>query len=219
MFEAAILIVTPELAQSEFDALLPLVSPKKQERLKSFKFFRDARNCLLGDLLARVEINRVAGLDAWKLEFTTNAYGKPLLVGRPRIHFNISHAGDYIACAVANEPVGIDVEVIKDTDLKIAERFFAVDEMTYVTDGDSTRRFYEIWTKKESHIKWEGKGLHKSLPSFSVFESSVQELPCIYHEIFVDDEAICHVCSTKSTPPSVRTIAAFELMQSINMRC
>ena len=52
MFEVTILTVTPELTHGEFDVLLPLVSQEKQVRIKKFHFFQDARNCLLGDVLA-----------------------------------------------------------------------------------------------------------------------------------------------------------------------
>lgn len=55
-------------------------------------------------------------------------YGKPFLLNSPHIHYNVSHTGDYVFCALADEPVRIDVELIKSVDLKIAKRFFAVDE-------------------------------------------------------------------------------------------
>jgi 4'-phosphopantetheinyl transferase len=113
MFEAVILTVTLELTQNEIDALLPLVSPEKQERIKQFHFFRDARNCLLGDILARAEICRFTDLSMNQIEFAVNEYGKPFVVGKPRIQFNISHTGHYIACVIADEPVGIDIELIK----------------------------------------------------------------------------------------------------------
>ena len=113
MFEAVILTVIPELTQNEFDALLCLVSSEKQERIEQFHFFRDARNCLLGDILARYEICRSTGLSMKQLEFSANTYGKPYLIGSPHIQFNISHTGSYVACALADEPVGIDIEFIK----------------------------------------------------------------------------------------------------------
>lgn len=214
MFEIAILTVTSELSQNEFDTLLHLVSPEKQERIKQFSFFRDARNCFLGDVLVRVEICRSTGFGMKQLEFTTNEYGKPFLIGRPCIQFNISHAGRYIACAVADEPVGIDIEIMKPLELRIAERFFASDETEYIMVDNHIYRFYEVWTKKESRIKWEGKGLHKSLPSFSVFESNEQDR-LIYHEIFQNDEAICYVRSTKQILPSIKVMDTVTFIQSI----
>lgn len=164
MFEVVILTVIPELTQKDFDALLPIVSPDKQERIKQFHFFRDARNCLLGEILARVEICHFTDLSMKQIDFSVNKYGKPFVIGKPSIQFNISHAGHYIACAISDEPVGVDIELIKTADMQIAKRFFTADETSYIMDGQQNTRFYEVWTKKESRIKWEGKGLHKPYP-------------------------------------------------------
>jgi 4'-phosphopantetheinyl transferase len=212
MFETVILNIIPELLQDEFETLLNFVSSEKRERIKQFHFFRDARNCLLGDILTRVEISRSSGLRIEQLRFTTNVYGKPLLIDIPYIHFNISHAGHYIACAITDEPVGIDIELIKPIEQKIVERFFTPDEAVYINGHE--HRFYEVWTKKESRIKWEGKGLQRSLPSFSVFDQSERK-KLMYHEVFHNDEAICHVCSTKQRPPTIRKMETIEFIQSI----
>ena len=214
MFEAVILTVTPELTKKEFDALFPLVTPDKQERIQKFHFFRDARNCLLGDILARVETCRFTDLSMKQIEFAVNEYEKPFVVGKPRIQFNISHAGHYIACIIADEPVGIDIELITHVDMNLAERFFTPDETAYIVNEQQANRFYEVWTKKESRIKLEGKGLNKPLSSFSIFESSNQER-LVYHKIFQNDEAVCHVCSTKQESPSVRIINIATFMQYI----
>lgn len=125
------------------------------------------------------------------------------MIGDLNIHFNISHTGGYVACAVADEPVGIDIELIKPIEHKIAEQFYTPDEAEYLMTGDIECRFHEVWTKKESRIKWEGKGLHKSLTSFSVVDSNEQE-QVIYHHIFQNDESVYYVCSTKKVSPSVQ---------------
>ncbi|MDR0491893.1 MAG: 4'-phosphopantetheinyl transferase superfamily protein [Oscillospiraceae bacterium] len=200
MLKVTILTVAPELTQTEFDTLLPLVSKEKQERLKRFRFFRDAQNSLLGDVLARIEICRVTGLNNNELVFSANEYGKPFLTNNTRLHFNISHTENYVACAIGHEPVGIDIERIKRADVKIAERFFAPDETAYIME--SSCRFFEVWTKKESRIKWEGKGLSKPLPSFSVFDSAELE-KLNYYEVFRSDDVICHVCSSVKEQPNV----------------
>jgi len=213
MFDVVILTVTPDLTQNEFDTLLPLVSPEKRARIKKLRFFRDALNCLLGDVLARIEICRAANLNNSQLTFSTNAYGKPFLANNPGIHFNVSHTGNYVACILADEPVGIDIELIKPADPKIAERFFAPDEKAYIASNGSMASFYEVWTKKESRIKWEGIGLSKPLSSFSVFESdSGEPSQPVYHKAFQNSEAICHVCSAKQFAPSVRVIETAEFM-------
>ena len=212
MFDVVILIAMSELTQEDYDFLLPLVSSEKQDRIKKFHFFRDAQNCLLGDVLSRFEICRATGISNRQLKFSVNTYGKPFLVDNHHVYFNISHAGHYVSCAISDEPVGVDVELIKTVDLKIAERFFAPDEIAYIMDDESKQRFYEVWTKKESRIKWEGLGLSKSLPSFSVFDKNEQ---LIYHKALQNDEAIFHICSMKEETPTIKVMDITAFMQSI----
>ena len=105
---------------------------------------------------------------------------------------------------MSDEPVGIDIELIKPVNIKIAERFFAPDETAYIKDGEQEQRFYEVWTKKESHIKWEGKGLYKPLTSFNIFDSHIHN--AYYYKIFGNKDAVAHVCTTQSTPPSIKNV-------------
>ena len=208
IYETVILVADKELTRSTFESLLLLVSREKQLRIKRYHAYRDAQNALLGDVLARMLICRATGRSNKQLEFTTNEYGKPSLITDTHIHYNISHAGHCIACAIDDEPVGIDIERIKPIDIKIAERFFAPDEILYITslkDNLLVRRFYEVWTKKESRIKYEGKGLSKPLPSFSVCTPTDQDV-VFYHEVFCNDEYIGNVCSSKQEKPPVRVI-------------
>ena len=199
------------LTKNEFNLLLHFVSPSKQERIKQFYLEKDAHNCLLGDLLVRHEICTLTGLQNYQLEFSYNAHGKPFLVNYPDIYFNISHTGYYIACAINDEPIGIDVELIKKSDVKIANRFFTSDEVTYVMDENQDYRFFEIWTKKESRVKMEGVGLLKPLSSFSVLEPS--EISNIYYQkIFCDNIAICHVCSSKHINYKVNIMNVHDFM-------
>ncbi|MCL2318771.1 MAG: 4'-phosphopantetheinyl transferase superfamily protein [Treponema sp.] len=214
MFNVVILTVKSELSQEDFDTLLPLVSPEKLEQLKRFCLTRDIQNSLLGDILTRMEICRVIGLSNEQLVFCTGPLGKPFLVNDLHLHFSISHAGDYTACAVADKPVGIDIELIRNVDLRIAERLCTLDEMDYIMEGPQMQRFYEVWTKKECRIKWEGKGLHKPLPSFSVFNRFEPKQP-VYHEVFNNGEALCYVCSAKQDTPSVRIINTDMLMNTV----
>ena len=246
MFSVVIINDTDSLSDDGYNALLPLVSPDKQARVKRLRHGRDARNSLLADVLARMEICRVTGLGNERLEFSVNRHGKPYLPETaedgPGIHFNISHAGHYVACVIDDGPVGIDIEVIDKAGvktaerLKIAERFFSPGEKAYITENRQNYRFYEIWTKKESRIKWEGKGLSKDLRSFCVLsrdnkgslrndadkdgcpDNYVTPPDChvYYHNVFYDGTAVCHVCSTRKDKPQVKTIGAAELLASIS---
>jgi len=221
VFEVVIFMAVSELTLDEYGVLFSLVSSEHQERVKRFRFFGDAQNCLVGDVLARVEICRVTGLGNRQLEFAVNSYGKPFLVNDPCLHYNISHAGHCVACVVSDVPVGIDVEVVRSVDMRVVERFFALDEQEYVLSAQKDvqrQRFFEVWTKKESRIKWAGKGLLESLSSFSVLDTQKRG-EVFYHRVYDNGEVICHVCSSKEESPLVRvinTIKLFEYIQSFS---
>ena len=97
-------------------------------------------------------------------------YGKPYIKDHEEWQFNISHTDGLIVIAVADCPIGIDVEKIREPDYRIAKRFFTKAENEYIGSDIEGRdvRFFEIWTKKEAYIKYIGKGLGEPLGNFDV---------------------------------------------------
>lgn len=202
------------LSENQFSILLKLISCEKQERINKLHLLRDAQNTLIGDVLARMEICRQTNLNNKQLIFSANEFGKPFLTNEPSICFNISHSSNYIVCAVDDKAVGIDIEQVKPINIKIAERYFALDEARFVLSGsdeENTKHFYEIWTKKESFLKREGTGLSKSLLSFNVLKEQF-EYKLYYHLVFNEDNMICHVCTTQEKVPSLRRCSIDELI-------
>jgi 4'-phosphopantetheinyl transferase len=218
LFEIIILALAPHLAKAEFNQMMPLISSKKQEQIRKYHSHIDSQNSLLGDILIRAEICRITGLCNKQLEFSTNEYGKPCLINDRGIHFNITHTNNFVACAIGDEPVGIDIEQIKPITLKIAERFFAENETLYIIsreDGLIYHRFFEIWTKKESYIKWIGKGLSIPLSSFSVFDVA-NEGEVNFRQVFNDDRFVCHTCSTNMEFPRVKKMSTTDFFEYLN---
>lgn len=126
------------------------------------------------------------------IELKKHKHGKPYIYGADNWHFNISHTDGMVGIAISDEPVGIDIERIKDADLRIAKRFFTVSENYYIESAEcKDKRFFEIWTKKEAYLKYTGKGLSLSLKAFDVFS-----LPCAV-ESFEKDGYIISVCCSK----------------------
>jgi 4'-phosphopantetheinyl transferase len=171
----AVILLTAEreLNETEYSTLLAAVPPEKRARINRLRGSWAAQNTLLGDTIVRREISIKTGIPAAQLVFKTNEYGKPFF--NDEIHFSISHSGNAITAALDTLPVGIDIETIKPCpnpgiERKIMKRFFTPEEQAYITqpDRETSGRFYEIWTMKESYIKKEGKGLALPLRSFNV---------------------------------------------------
>lgn len=119
--------------------------------------------CICAEALLR----RALGRKDYCLRYGEN--GKPYLTDNDNFHFNISHSGRWVVIAYGSSPVGVDVQELRDKVPEgIAQRFFTGDEQSYV--GDDSRRFFRIWTGKESYIKYLGTGLKTPLNSFSVLE-------------------------------------------------
>jgi 4'-phosphopantetheinyl transferase len=125
-----------------------------------------------------------------------------LTISRPRLHFNISHSGRHVVCALSGSQVGIDVELIKPIQLSVADRFFSADERAKIYSAPAQDRlglFYGIWTRKESFVKMTGKGLAYPLEAFSSLDGHAAGLggAVFYHSIGVGADASCHVCSNQ----------------------
>ena len=107
------------------------------------------------------------------LEFDKGEHGKPFLIHNPHLHFNLSHSQDIAMLAVATQHIGIDVECInrKNDWQKIIQRFFTESEQKKILSLDESlqqRAFFEVWTRKEAHMKVTGQGLFLAPGQFTV---------------------------------------------------
>ena len=94
--------------------------------------------------------------------FAMNEYGKPFLSGHTDIWFNISHSQKTVVCAVADRPVGVDIQDIRPLNMRVGEKFMTEAEeaaVKSITDPDElNRELCRLWCIKESYGKMTGKG-------------------------------------------------------------
>ncbi|MEQ6356263.1 4'-phosphopantetheinyl transferase superfamily protein [Lysinibacillus sp. M3] len=148
---------------------------KKKEQLNKFFYKEDKYRSILSDVLVRYICLKELKIRISELEFEKNLYGKPYLKNNSDFHFNISHSGKWIVCAVGSTSLGVDIEEIKEIDLGIT-KFFSEWENNYIHDGNDIEkweRFFDIWTLKESYIKAVGKGMSINLDSFTIMYDGI----------------------------------------------
>ena len=80
------------------------------------------------------------------------------------IYYSISHSGEYVAAAISDRSIGVDIEQKDDKDFKITNRMFTPEEIAYI--GNDQRRFRDVWTTKEAFLKCTKEGLSVPLNSF-----------------------------------------------------
>lgn len=163
--------------ESLFEQLKPILLSKVPlscaKKALSYYHSNDSQRHLVGELLARYAINAITG--TWTNEpFNVNEKGKPQVNEYLDIHFNITHSGSWVVVATSNVPVGVDVEKIRKVPEGVAYRFFSESEKhwlsTALTEDDKANIFFTLWTLKESFLKAIGKGLTKSLSTFTVLQ-------------------------------------------------
>ncbi|WP_285769409.1 4'-phosphopantetheinyl transferase superfamily protein [Peribacillus sp. SI8-4] len=180
MVEVYICNLPAKRDEGALEELLAHVSPDRRIRLKRYYKMDDAYRSLIGDLLLRFILEKQFGTVMETLEVETTAYGKPFLSKHPSVHYNISHSGDYVVCAIHDKEVGVDIENTGPFDLELAKGFLTEEEYGQVWEAeDRLSAFYDMWTLKESYIKAVGKGLSIPLRDFTVIKNGTEDIELI----------------------------------------
>ena len=140
--------------------LLGFVQAERRKSIGRQRIKRNANHMLVGDALAGLMLERRFGVAVPQQRFACTALGKPFLIGRPDVHFSISHSGDYVVCCVSDHPVGADVQRIGGFDPELAHRVCSEEELKQIeASADSASEFTRLWTQKEAVLKQRGVGL------------------------------------------------------------
>ena len=114
--------------------------------------------CILADILKRDYFIEEMP------EILRDDLGKPYLK-EGTLQFNLSHSGEYLAIAISESPVGIDIQgpktIREGTFKKVVQPQEAV-----LIGSERERDFLRLWTLKESFVKAEGKGLRIPLKDY-----------------------------------------------------
>jgi len=127
-----------------------------------------------GELLARYSVGHYLDKPYQEINLVFGEKGKPHIGNLADVHYNISHSGYYVVCAVSSKELGIDVERIRKVNLRIAERFFSpseIHDLMAVEEENRMQYFITLWTIKESYLKAIGRGLTQHLNSFTIVKN------------------------------------------------
>lgn len=157
------------------DRLIGCLSSEERERARKFAFDRDRDVYHLAHGMLRTVLSKYDGRDPSEWRFIANRYGKPSIEGfnSRSLRFNISHtAGLAVVGVTCGNEIGVDVESLSRDRVRIdvASKAFAPlerEELLLISEETAKRRrFFEIWTLKESFIKAKGLGLSLALDQF-----------------------------------------------------
>ena len=158
-----------------YGQLYDRADPERCQRADRYSRWEDAVRCITAGALLRRVVQKELGLSSFSVE--KDADGKPYIREAEAFCYNLSHSGNWVVLAWSDTPVGVDVEKIRDDGKqeKVARRFFAPDEQRWIQSDRMTERFFQVWTGKESYLKYLGTGLRQPLDSFSVLEENIRK--------------------------------------------
>ena len=163
--------------EAEVQAMLPLVSDQRREQALRYKHTLGRFCCLKSWLMLR-EMTGEAG------EFEYNEHGKPFLPNGP--YFSISHCKAGIAVAIDCEPVGIDIEAVRQADDDLIKRVMCAREQEMIRSAEHPERtFTRLWTMKEAVVKAQGTGITSFEQLQTVLNRNEQELQTTEKENYI----------------------------------
>lgn len=139
-----------QCTDEEVQRMLPLVSAQRREQALRYKH-TFGRFCCLKSWMMLQEL--IGEMPEWQY----NEHGKPFIEGGP--HFSLSHCKEGIAVAVAEEPIGIDIEHIRHVDEDLIKRTMNDEEIRLIASANANVAFTRLWTQKEAVVKAQGTGI------------------------------------------------------------
>ena len=201
--------ISEERHQSLLDRYLPVFSEEIKRDILRYKRWQDAQLSLLGKVLLRHGLRTYYNIPDVEIGVLPNK--KPYLKGH-NLHFNISHSKELVVCAIAEYPLGIDVEY---NDPKISYHDFTFqmtpNEIQEIQDAeDEMNGFFTYWTRKEAVIKAHGAGMILPLESFEIAndECIIEDEKFFIKKIFIHEDYHSYMAS--SDPEIKKIIPLFK---------
>lgn len=139
------------------------VSDHKRQCLYRMRDPQSMVQTLTGDLLVRFLAIQYLGVSNQNLLFQTTEFGKPYLAtSNQPFYFSLSHSGHWVVCAIDQNPVGVDAQLMESIDTNLAKSVLSPQAyLDYLNLSPQQRLdyFYNLWTMRESSLKLTGQGL------------------------------------------------------------
>lgn len=186
--------------------LYRFISEDKLKKIINYKVMNSKKQSFYGELFLKYILIKNFNFKFSEIKFSFNNYGKPYLTNN-NIYFNISHSKNFVIIAVSDKEVGVDIENINTTipiDMKI---FHLEEQINFLNLNEEKTRslFFNLWTAKESYVKFIGKGLSIPFNQFyvDIFTNYIyvnnQKQSCNIKNLFLSDRYASYVCSKNNS--------------------
>lgn len=170
-----ILVIVAEANLANSVLLAPWLSLEESERANRFLQLDDRFRSSVAHGLKRLLLTRLLDISPADLQFGAIAKGKPVCLNNNAPAFNLSHAQDWVALALADGcQLGVDIEFPHQMDYPV----FAESVLTRVEKEEFRSRNYDPnffltrWSQKEAISKACGLGLYLDFTTVNTFNNN-----------------------------------------------
>lgn len=168
---------TPE----EYSRCLSLMTKERQEYINTVTNQKGRYSSVCAEWCIKELTKDITKKSIEEITIIRDKKGKPYLKDIP-FYISISHSDDLVAVAISKNQIGIDIEKLKDRDLKICRKVCTQKEILLMENSSNpTKEFYKIWTAKEAYFKKVGTGIT------NLKDISYENIDCIH---FIENEYI-----------------------------
>ncbi len=190
------------LAKASFDQLLQSIPIHLQDKILKFRNWQDAERSLAGKIMLMRGLRHIGRNEYSLNDLKYSEFQKPFF--DESIHFNISHSGNYIICAISEiNQIGVDVEELNEIPMDDFTNLFDNREWEEVISAENKfRAFYTLWTKKEAFLKLIGCGLNQPLNEVAILNNRLiwENKELFLSEIALDSQHIAYLCTDVISP-------------------
>jgi 4'-phosphopantetheinyl transferase len=140
------------------------IIPKlKKDKIEKYKKKESKIRSIIGEMILNELLDK-NNISYNNLDYCINEYGKPYLKNS-KLFFNISHSFNYVITTISNKEIGIDIEKIRKTPVKIINQIATKKEKEYILSSNNNveERIFKIFTLKEAYFKMKGTNLNNIL--------------------------------------------------------
>ena len=147
----------------DLDAALLELSEQRRQLALRYRHELGRRTCAAAYLLLCEGLRKEHGITE-KPVFEFGEHGKPSIIGRPDLHFSLSHCREAAICVLSDRPVGIDIESVGRYNERLVRYTMNDEEMTQILASNRPDiAFTRLWTQKEAVLKCTGEGIGNDL--------------------------------------------------------
>ncbi|WLR43795.1 4'-phosphopantetheinyl transferase superfamily protein [Bacillus carboniphilus] len=218
-----------DIRWDEYKSWVSMVSVERQIEISRLRLDKDRMSKMISEIMARKFISEECNVSYKSIRFHQGLYGKPYVNLETILHFNWSHAGNWVVFILDSHPIGIDVEAVRSIDeMELARQFFDQKEVFQLEEMDQKNRknhFLKLWSLKESYMKWKGTGINTPLNSCCFIKDNQEEIQfsnengdcCNFQTVQLDSIHHVAVCTSENykTPPVVKIFQLNEFLNAL----